>query len=483
MIISTAIPKITDEFNSIDDIGWYSSAYVLTACVTQLLFGKMYQFYNNKVVYLAGLVLFEAGSAVCGSAPNSLALILGRAIAGCGAAGIFCGVIVLMIPVIPLDKRPLFQGLMGSVFGISSVIGPLIGGAFTTNRHLTWRWCFYINLPIGALPILMTLVVLRARRPANANLSIGEKVKRFDPVGNVLFIPAIICLLLGLEWGGSRYDWSNARIIVLFVLSGVLMAGFLVVQMFSDEECVTLPPRILKQRSILAGWGLAHCVGSVMFVSDSYLPIWFQAIKGTDALESGIRTIPLVLSLVVASILAGIATNRIGYYIPAILTSAILMPIGAGLYTTLRPDSGHAAWIGYQVILGLGLGAGMQQPNMAVQTVLANSRADAAMGVALMSFSQQLAGAIWSCVAQTVFLQRLVHELGESGLMSRAAATTVAKTGATNLRQFLSTDKLGEALHRYNGALVDVFWVSLALSCAAVVPAVTFEWRSVKKRG
>ena len=149
-IIATAIPRITDQFHALDDVGWYGSSYLLTTCAFQLLFGKFYSQFNVKWVFLSALALFEVGSLICGAAPNSTALIVGRAIAGLGSAGIFSGAQIICAYTVPLEKRAIYTGLIGGTYGISSVIGPLLGGAFTT--HATWRWCFYINLPCECQP-------------------------------------------------------------------------------------------------------------------------------------------------------------------------------------------------------------------------------------------------------------------------------------------------------------------------------------------
>ncbi|KAJ5002298.1 Efflux pump aflT, partial [Colletotrichum sp. SAR 10_99] len=201
-IIATAIPRITDEFGSLGDIGWYGSAYMLTTAASQLVFGRVYKFYNLRWVFLGSIFVFEIGSLLCGVAPNSATLIAGRAIAGVGSAGIFTGAMMVMIPMVPLHKRPMFQGIFGMVFGLASVIGPLIGGGFTGT--VTWRWCFYMNLPIGGAALVYLFFMLKApkqqpREPA----TLTQHILRLDPLGTFFFLPSIVALLLALEWGGA----------------------------------------------------------------------------------------------------------------------------------------------------------------------------------------------------------------------------------------------------------------------------------------
>ena len=479
IIISTAVPKITDEFHSIGDIGWYGSAYVLASCATQLLFGRLFSFYNGKFVFLGCILLFEVGSAVCGAAPNSVAFIIGRAIAGAGSAGVFSGVIVIMIPLVPLEKRPMYQGLLGAIFGISSVIGPLVGGAFTKNTHLTWRWCFYINLPIGAVSIFIVLFFLHLSPPPKASLSAKEKFLRMDPIGNLFFAPSIICLLIALQWGGSTYEWNNGRIIALLVLFGILLIVWIIIQGRSGDYA-TVPARIFLQRSIVAGFTFSNCIGGVMLSFTYYMPIWFQAIKNVDALQSGIRTLPFVLALVVASIIAGGCVSRFGYYTPFVILCSCFMSIGTGLLTTLNVHSGSGPWIGYQFLTGFGMGFGMQQSGMAAQVVLAPE--DVPIGASLMMFGQSLGGSIFVCVAQNVFIQKLVTNL--SKVLPSASADVLAGVGATDLRKFVPEEALPAVLVQYNKAITTTLYVGVAVACFSIVPAVAFEWKSVKsKRG
>ena len=473
-IISTAIPRITDEFRSIDDIGWYGSAYLLTMCSFQLLMGKVYKFYPVKPVFLAGVLLFEIGSAICGAAPSSTVFIVGRAIAGLGSSGMFSGLMVIMFHTIPLQQRPIWQGAFGAVFAIASVVGPLVGGAFTDR--VTWRWCFYINLPVGAISILVTVFILHLPNQeldAQAEGFIG-KVKQLDPLGNLVFFPGILCLILALQWGGTEYAWQNARIIVLLVLCVLFCGAFIAIQIWKQEEG-TVPPRIMKQRSVAAATVFAFFIGAGMMVMVYYMPIWFQAVKGVDAINSGIMLLPMILSSVVGAIGSGIIITKVGYYTPFFILCSIITPVGAGLLSTLTPSSGSAEWIGYQILFGIGLGFGMQQPLNVAQTVL--KRADIATGAAVVMFVRFLGSAIFLPVAQSVFLNGLVSKLDNLPGVNPGAVTS---GGATELRNLVSGDDLRTLLSDYNDALMDVFYVVVATCAVTIFGSVFVEWRNLK---
>lgn len=474
-IIATAIPRITDEFHAINDVGWYGSAYLLCTASFQLFYGKLYTFFSIKWLFLGALCVFEIGSAVCGSAPSSTAFIIGRAVAGLGSAGIFSGAMLIVADAVPLRKRPAYMGMIGGMYGIASVAGPLMGGAFTDK--LTWRWCFYINLPIGAVTLLFVGFFYNPAGRFARKLEGGwrEKLEQFDLFGTPIFLALVICLLLALQWGGSTYPWSDARIIALLTVFAVLLIVFICIQ-FWKQETATVPPRILKQRSIAAGAFFILCVGAAFFAFIYYLPIWFQAIKSVSAVKSGIMNIPMVLSVVVFSMVSGITVTAVGYYAPFTLAASVCMAVGGGLLSTFTPSTGHAKWIGYQVIFGAGVGFGMQQPMLAAQTVL--KKKDVPIGTAIMMFSNTIGGAIFVSVAQNVFTNGLLKNVKE--IVPNLPSAFILRTGATEIKDKVPHQYLAGVQLAYNNAIVQAFYAGVAMGALSIIGAVFIEWKSVK---
>lgn len=305
--------------------------------------------------------------------------------------------------------------------------------------------------------------------------SFTERAKRFDPLGTVIFMPAVICLLLALQWGGTKYPWDNSRIVALFVISGIMILAFLYVQHWQGENA-TVPPRIMKNRSVWSSCIFGFFTTSAFFLMVYYLPIWFQAVQGASAVDSGLRNLPMLISVVVASMVAGVAVTVFGYYTPFMIAATVLMSIGAGLLSTFAPGTSRAAWIGYQVIFGTGVGLGMQQPLMAVQAVL--NMADVPTGTAIIVFAQTLGGSLFISVGQSVFTNQLIRSL--TAYVPSLSPAVILATGATNLQKTLPVADLAGVALSYSEGLTKAFLVSVACSVITIVGCALNPWKSVK---
>ncbi|KAH8729554.1 major facilitator superfamily domain-containing protein [Ilyonectria robusta] len=479
-IIAPALGAITAEYGSVKDIGWYGSAYLLTTTALQPMYGTIYKLFNVKLAYLAAVFIFEVGSLISAVAPSSVAFIVGRAIAGIGCAGLFSGSIVILSLIMPLEKRPLAFGLIGGMWGIASVAGPLLGGAFT--EHATWRWCFYVNLPIGGLAMIIVFFFVHVNRNSaeTKDMTFSARLRQLDLYGAAIFIPAIVCLLLALQWGGADYAWSNSRIIGLFVGFGLMIAVFIGIQFWQGDQG-TLPPRLFKNRNVLPAMLFSMFFGAAFFPLIYYLSLYFQAIQGVSAVQAGIKILPLLLSTVLISIVAGGLITAIGYYSVVIIPCMILNTVGCGMITTLDVDSPMREWFGYQVIAGLGIGAGFQIGVLVVQTVLPQEWVP--VGTACVQFFQAFGGAIFIAVAQTLFQNGLIDHLNASNI--GIDPHVFINSGASQVKEVLQKmgreDAYDTVIEAYMSGLRDTFYISLSCAGCALIACCFLQWKSVKK--
>ncbi|CAG8040818.1 unnamed protein product [Penicillium salamii] len=475
-VLSTAVPKITEQFNSLGDISWYASAYLLTTCAVTLPFGKIYTYYSTKWTYLIALALFEIGSLICAVTPSSKGLIFGRAIAGVGSGGLSPGALLVLANSVPLHRRALYFGIIGSTSGIATITGPLLGGVLTD--HASWRWCFWINLPFGVLTAFVIMLFFEdSKGTTKPKISRLNQLKRMDPLGVAAFVPAVVSLLLCLQWGGTKYHWDDVRIIVLFILFGVFASIWAIIQVWKQDDA-TVPPRLLKNRNVLGAVVHATFLGGSFFVFGYYLPIWFQAVKEDTASESGINNLPMVVSMIVCSALGGVLVNVVGYYTPLMFAGSAFLTVGSGLCTSLNVGSGVPQWVGYEVILGIGAGVGFQQCINALQTVLPLQ--DIPIGIAIITFAQSLSGAMFISIAQTVFENRLVASITEHA--PKANPQALIKAGAAHLAERVPKEVLPSVLYAYNVAVTQTFYVSVAAAILSFVGAGLTEWKSMKRR-
>ena len=293
-------------------------------------------------------------------------------------------------------------------------------------------------------------------------------------------MPAVVCLLLALQWGTTSYLWSDGRVVALLAVSGVLLAVFAALQYLQQEDA-TVPLRVLRQRTVWSCGSYSFCLGGAFFVLCYYIPLWFQAVQGVSAVESGIRNLPMLISVVVASAGAGAAVSWLGHYAPFMVAGTAAMAVGAGLLALFEPATPAAAWIGYQLLFGTGVGLGMQQPLMAVQTVL--GLRDVATGTSVINFLQTIGGALFVSGAQAVFADRLVSDLSGSNKIPGLDPAKILASGATNIRDVVAPEHVHRVIRSYNYALVGAFLVAAGLAAATAFGAATVEWRSVKRDG
>ena len=307
-------------------------------------------------------------------------------------------------------------------------------------------------------------------------MTFKDRVRQFDLVGSVLLLPAVICLLVALQLGGVYYAWSDGRIIALFIVFCLLVIAFVFVQAWKGENA-TIPPRFLRQRSISFGCLFSFLLGGSFFTMVYLIPIWFQAIKGASATQSGIMSIALLLSMVLFLMVCGIAITLCGIYTQFFYISCILSSVGAGLLSTLTPTAGPSKWIGYQVVYGMGIGAGFQLPIVAAQVVL--PLADVPIGTSLMVFFLSLGGAVFTSVSQNVFINELVQ--GVERVTHYVRISSIVETGATELLSTIPTEISELVRPVYNTALTRAWYVATALSVLSILGAFGMEWRTVKR--
>ncbi|KAI3332673.1 MFS general substrate transporter [Ustulina deusta] len=456
-IIATAIPRITDDFKRLDDVGGYGSAYLLTNASFQLFYGKLYQILPLRLVFLGALLLFEIGSLIAGVAPTSAVLIAGRAIAGTGAAGITSGALNIIAHVTPIRRRPLFVSLIGAIYGVASAIGPILGGALAEKA--TWRWNFYINLPLGAVAAVLLLAVLRRLPPSTQGhrLPLRTVIARLDPIGTFTLIPSVASLLIALQWG------------VILIIA----------QVVQDDKNTTIPKHIMKIPDVAFGAFFAFAQGSAFNLYIFTIPLYFQAIKNVTPISSGVDYLPLILGNAVFIFVAGSLTSKIGSHLPWIWVSSILMSTGAGLLTLLFPDTGPGRWIGFQLLFAIGSGVGFQQPFVITQTALALE--DIGPGTGIMQLGNLGGAAIFVSVALSVFAQKLVSgvsALGLEGIDTRS----IIELGATELRQIVPPDDVEQVVTVYNAALVQAYQVGLILSTISIIGPAGITWVSLRNK-
>ncbi|KAK9860171.1 Sucrose/H+ symporter [Penicillium brevicompactum] len=474
-IVATAIPYITDQFNSLNDVGWYASIYPMAICMTQLPYGKLMARYSIRWLYTSAMVLFLAGSAVCGAAPTSNALIGGRAISGLGSSGIMIGAFSLVPFIAPTAKRPMILGLIGACRGLALTAGPLIGGALT--ERVSWRWCFYINLPLGAVIYTIFIFTVHPKRgQVEGFTSWSDLFETLDLLGLVVLAASVVSLLIALQWGGTEYEWSNGRIVALLVVFGVLGLAFIGIEIWQKNKAM-LPARVFTQRTVLCSSFFSFATAGAIFVLTTYFPIWLQSVKEKSPLLSGVATLPWVITSTIVSLMGGLLVSKFGYADIFMIVGAVFGCVGSGIFTTFHVGTSQPRWIGYQIVYAVGSSLATLTPMMVAQSVL--PLADIPIGTGMVMFFQIFGGAIFVSVGQCLFTNNL-----QSGLLNLNVTgfdpSTVSSGGVTTITKGLSGDTKVKVLGVISDSLTQSWLLAVVLSCVSVIGALGVEHRKKK---
>ncbi|KAK4624090.1 putative efflux pump gsfJ [Fulvia fulva] len=470
-IVATAIPKITDQFQSIQDVAWYGSAFMMALGGFQSAWGKAYKYLPIKPTYLASVFIFEIGSLLCAVAPSSMAFVIGRAIAGVGAAGIACGTMTIIAVITPPQKRPFLTSLMGAVYGISSVVGPLLGGAITEG--LSWRWCFYINLPFGAVAAGITLLVLTIPstvKPPTTTLS--EKLIQFDVLGTLLAMAMAITLVLALQCGGTSHPWSSPTVIGLLVGFILIIATFVLWELYQGDRAA-VPQRLLGRRYMWVNSIFTALFAGSFNIGLYWIPIYFQSVSGDTPMWSGIKNISTTFSVAVTIVVSGLIASKTGIAAPLMPLGATVATVGVGLLYMLDIGTGPGAWIGFQIVAGMGWGSAFQIPMIVAQGT--SDTSDISSVTAIILFFQTFGGSFTLAAAQAAFSNQLIKTLPRTA--PDVAPDMVIATGATELRHVFAPSQVTGILEAYVVGLQAVWAVAVGITGLAVLFSLCSRWQ------
>ena len=396
-IVSTALPTIVGDLGGIAHLSWVVTAYLLASTVAGPLYGKLGDLYGRKKVLQFAIVLFLIGSALCGISQSMVQLIAFRTLQGIGAGGLMVTTLAVVGDIIPPRERGKYQGYFGGVFGVSTVIGPLLGGFFVDN--LSWRWIFYVNLPVGVIALSVIAAAFHAHS--------AKQRHAMDYLGALTLAGALTSIILFTSLGGTTWAWSSAQIVGLMVLSVLLVPLFVVVEGRASEPI--LPLALFRNRTFSVTSSVGFIVGFALFGAVTYLPLYLQVTKGSSPTKSGLQLLPLMGGVLITSIVSGQLITRWGRYKVFPVVGTAVMAVGMFLLSTLGASSSvwHAAL--FALVLGLGLGMVMQVLVLAVQNAVDYS----VLGVATSGSTlfRQVGGSIGVALFGTIFANRLSSEL------------------------------------------------------------------------
>ena len=460
-IVSTALPTIVGDLGGLDHLSWVVTAYLLTTTASTPLYGKLSDIYGRRLMFQSAIVIFVFGSVLCGLSQDMLQLIVFRGIQGIGAGGLMAMAFAIIGDIVSPRERGRYTGYLGAVFAVASVAGPLLGGFFVDN--LTWRWVFYVNVPIGIVALVITSSVLR--------LPFARQDHEIDFVGAALLVAGVSTLLLGLVWGGSEYPWGSPVIVGLLVGSVVLTAVFLWWESRTPEPI--LPLRLFRGRVFSGGVALSFLLGGAMFGAIVFLPLFLQVATGATATNSGLLLLPLMAGLMTTSILSGRVIAKTGHYRRWPIAGMGIAAVGMYLLSTMEPDTTRVASSLYMLVVGVGLGMVMQVLVLAVQN--AADFKDLGVATSSVNFFRSLGGSFGVSIFGVLFATLLDDKLAAllpPGALSSAGLSPEALTGTPEQIQALPPDILLPVTQAMADSITAIFLCTVPLLAIGVAIAI-----------
>ena len=357
-IVSTALPTIVGELGGLDQLSWVVTAYLLSSTVVLPLYGKLGDLYGRKIVLQAAIVLFLAGSALCGVAQDMTQLIVLRALQGLGGGGLMVVTMAAIGDLVPPDRRARYQGMFGGVYGLATIVGPLLGGFLV--EHLSWRWIFTINLPLGLLALAVIGIAFRPH--------VAQVKHRIDYMGAAFLATALTCVILFTSEGGSLLPWSSPQLWMTLVLGLVAIGGFLYEERLAAEPI--MPLGLFRQRTFVLMSLIGFVVGIALFGSVTFIPLYLQVVKGSTPSQAGMQLLPMMGGMLAMSVASGRLISRLGTYRPFPIAGTAIGGIAMALLSTLSLDTPLHTMYAYMALLGIGLGMVMPVLTLAVQNTV-----------------------------------------------------------------------------------------------------------------
>ena len=461
-IVTTALPTITREIGGgKEQYVWIANSFVLASTAPQPLFGQISNIIGRRQPMLLAISLFALGSGIAAGAKNPAMLISGRAIQGLGIGGTFVLLDVICCDMVPLRERGKYLGFMLSTAAIGTTVGPLIGGALA---QVQWRWIFYMNLPVSSLALLATFFFLNVKYTRNPTWK--HALARVDFLGNAIFMPSIIAILLGLVLGGVQFAWSSYHIIVPLVLGFLGWVVFHIHQASPLCKEPSMPPRLFQNRTSAAGFLLTFLFSMLITTVSYFMPVYFQAVKGSSPFGAGVRLLPYTAIIVTVGVLAGLIMSKTGLYRPLHFTAFALIAIGYGLLSLLDAKSNKAAWASFQVIVACGTGITVSTILPAILAALPES--DVATATGTFSFIRSF-GFLWGVTLPSIvfngqidrYIDRISDVHVRAQMVNGAAYSFASGTELNKLPSYVKAEVIGV----YVDALKAIWQAAVAFAC------------------